>query len=137
MLVPTSEIKKYEEPWSNIRDLIWSITKNSDDCDEKYMKIKFNSHDDLPLNKTTEIPSIVIVVRTIFHFFMKTGNVISAGKIRFFGAQSLCSSKQVHENVEHLKILCTLRLFEVHKFTTLCTLPCTKLSILWKDEAVQ
>ena len=27
-----------------------SITKNSDDCDEKYMKIKFNSDDELPLN---------------------------------------------------------------------------------------
>ena len=29
-----------------IRDLIRSITKNSDDYDEKYMKIKFNSYDD-------------------------------------------------------------------------------------------
>ena len=29
----------------NIRDLIRSITKNSDDYDEKYMKIKFNSYD--------------------------------------------------------------------------------------------
>ena len=28
-----------------IRDLIRSITKNSDDYDEKYMKIKFNSYD--------------------------------------------------------------------------------------------
>ena len=30
------------------------------------MKIKFNSDDELPLNKTIEIPSIVIVVRAIF-----------------------------------------------------------------------
>ena len=66
MLVPTSEIKKYEEPWSNIRDLIWSITKNSDDCDEKYMKIKFNSDKELPINKTIEIPEITIVVRDLF-----------------------------------------------------------------------
>ena len=29
-----------------------SITKNSDDYDEKYMKINFNSDDELPLNKT-------------------------------------------------------------------------------------
>ena len=46
-LVPTNESKrkvkkKYEELWSKIRYLIWSITKNSDDYDEKYMKIKFN-----------------------------------------------------------------------------------------------
>ena len=29
-----------------------SVTKNSDDYDEKYMKINFNSDDELPLNKT-------------------------------------------------------------------------------------
>ena len=44
-----------------IRDLIRSVTKNSDDYYEKYMKIKFNSHFELPLNKTTEIPTITIV----------------------------------------------------------------------------
>ena len=32
----------------------------------KYMKIKFNSDDELPLNKTTEIPSMTIVVKAIF-----------------------------------------------------------------------
>ena len=45
-LVPTNEnkekIKKYEELWIKIKDLIMSITKNSDDYDENYMKIKFN-----------------------------------------------------------------------------------------------
>ena len=70
-LVPTNEskekIKKYEELWSKIRDLIRSITKNSDDYDEKYMKIKFNSDDELPLNKMIEIVSMMIVVRAVFH----------------------------------------------------------------------
>ena len=47
------------------------------------------------------------------------------------------SSKQVQENVVRLKILCTLQLFEVNKFTSSCTSSCTKLNILWKDEAVQ
>ena len=45
-LVPANEnkekIKKYEELWSKIRDLIGSITKISDEYDKKYMKIKFN-----------------------------------------------------------------------------------------------
>ena len=72
MLVPTNEskekIKKYEELWSKIRDLIRSVTKNSDDYgyDEKYTKIKFDSDDELPRNKTMEIPTITIVVRAIF-----------------------------------------------------------------------
>ena len=44
-LVPTNKskekIKKYEELWIKIRGLINSITRNLDDYDEKYMKIKF------------------------------------------------------------------------------------------------
>ena len=43
------------------------ITKNSYDCHEKYMKIKFNSDNELPLNKKIEIPTMTIVVRAIFH----------------------------------------------------------------------
>ena len=31
------------------------------------MKIKFNSYDDLPLNKTLKIRSMIIVVRAVFH----------------------------------------------------------------------
>ena len=60
--------KKHEELWSKIRDLIRSTTKNSDDhnYDEKYIKIKFDSDDKLPLNETIEIPTIAIVVRGIF-----------------------------------------------------------------------
>ena len=67
MQVPTNENKekKYEELRSKIRDLIRSITKNSDDYDEKYMKIKFNPDDELPLNKTIGIPTTAVVVRLI------------------------------------------------------------------------
>ena len=53
--------------WSKIRDLIRSITKNSDDYDEKYTEIKFNSDKELPLNKTLEISHMIIVVRAVFH----------------------------------------------------------------------
>ena len=51
-----------------IRDLIRSITKNLDldDYDEKYMEIKFNLDDEMPLNKTIEIPSLIIVARAFF-----------------------------------------------------------------------
>ena len=70
ILVPANEskekIKKYEELWIKIRDLIRSITKNLDDYDEKYMKIKFNSDDNLPLNKIIELPIMAIVVRAVF-----------------------------------------------------------------------
>ena len=52
--------------WSKIRNLIRSITRNSDDYDEKLMKIKFHSDDELPLNKTIKFPSMIIVVRSVF-----------------------------------------------------------------------
>ena len=55
-LVSTNEskekTKKYEGPWSKIKDLIRSITNNSDNYDKIYMKIKLNSDDELPLDKT-------------------------------------------------------------------------------------
>ena len=51
-------IKKYEELWSRIRDLIRSITKNSGDHDKKYMKIRF---------KTIEIHNANLVIRAVFH----------------------------------------------------------------------
>ena len=39
---------------------------NSDNSDEKYMKIKFNADDNLPLRKTLEFYNMVIVVRSVF-----------------------------------------------------------------------
>ena len=45
-----------------------SISENLvDDYDEKYMKIKFDSDDNLLLNKAIEIPILPIVVRAIVH----------------------------------------------------------------------
>ena len=45
-LIPTHEskeiMKRYEELWSKIRDLISSITKNWNDYDEKYNKKQVN-----------------------------------------------------------------------------------------------
>ena len=62
------KIKKCEEQlWIKINDLIRSVTKQSDDYDEKYIKIKFYLDDELPLNKTIEIPVMIIVVRAIFY----------------------------------------------------------------------
>ena len=58
--------KKYKELWGKIRDLIRSITKMSDDYDNKYMKIKFYSDDELTLNKAIEIP-MIIFVRPVFY----------------------------------------------------------------------
>ena len=55
----------YEELWIKIRDVNRSVTKNLDDYDKIYMKIKFDSDDNLPLNKTIEIPIMTIVIRAL------------------------------------------------------------------------
>ena len=69
-LVPINEskeiIKEYEERWSKIRDFMISITKTSDHYDNKYIKVNFNSDDDLPLNSTIQIHNATIVVRESF-----------------------------------------------------------------------
>ena len=54
------------------RDLIRSVTKKSDDYDEKCVKIKLDSNETLPLIKAIEIPVIVIVLEL---FFMKMTNI--------------------------------------------------------------
>ena len=76
-LVSTNEsnekIKENEELWSKIRELIRSVTEKLTDYDEIYMEIKFNSADELSLNKMIEIPIMIIVVSAIF---LKITNII-------------------------------------------------------------
>ena len=50
---------KNEELGSKIKDLIRSIIKRLDGYDEKYMKIKFNSDDELPSNEKIETPTTI------------------------------------------------------------------------------
>ena len=58
MLVPSNESKG--------KNRNRSITKNSDHYDEKYVKIKINSDDELRV-KTMEISSMMLVVRAVLH----------------------------------------------------------------------
>ena len=67
---PTDEnkelIEKYSDVFHGIRDKIKEI--NSDECDyeKDYMKIKFNSDDDLPLNKPLKFHNMTITIRSVF-----------------------------------------------------------------------
>ena len=59
-------IKKYNDVFNGIRDKIKEI--NSDECDyeKDYMKIKFNSDDNLPLNKPLKSHLMTITIRSVF-----------------------------------------------------------------------
>ena len=59
-------LKKYNDVFNGIRDKIKEI--NSDECDyeKDYMKIKFNSDDNLPLNKPLKFHNMTITIRSAF-----------------------------------------------------------------------
>ena len=59
-------LKKYNDVFNGIRDKIKEI--NSDECDyeKDYMKIKFNSDDNLPLNKPLKFHNMTITIRSVF-----------------------------------------------------------------------
>ena len=59
-------LKKYNDVFNGIRDKIKEI--NSDECDyeKDYMKIKFNSDDDIPLNKPLKFRLMTIIIRSVF-----------------------------------------------------------------------
>ena len=60
-------LKKYEELWDKITDLIRSVTNNLNNYNEKYMKTKFNLDDVLLLKITPELFIMITRVRYLFH----------------------------------------------------------------------
>ena len=64
-MIKSKTLKKYTELWDKIEDLIKSITNISGDYDEMYVKIKFNSDDNLPLNKISKLHNLITVARSV------------------------------------------------------------------------
>ena len=59
--------RKYAEVWSAIKDQIEKINGSKlGEYGKDYMKTKFSSDDDLPLNKQLKFPSLTIIVITVF-----------------------------------------------------------------------
>ena len=48
----SDELKKYSEVWNGIKECIEKVRDNEGEYDEDFMKIKFNSDDDIPLNSS-------------------------------------------------------------------------------------
>ena len=59
-------VRKYGKLWTSARDLNRSSISSSDNYYEKYMKIKLNLDDDLPLQKTQKLHNMLTFVRSIF-----------------------------------------------------------------------
>ena len=60
-------LEKYAKLWVEIKYHIQVINAGKSGKHEKdYMKIKFNSDDDLPLNKMLKLQMLTIIVRSFF-----------------------------------------------------------------------
>ena len=53
-------LKKYNDVFNGIRNKIQKISGDECDYEKDYMKIKFNSDDDLPLNKQLKFHNMAI-----------------------------------------------------------------------------
>ena len=58
--------KKYNGVWSGIKNKIEAISSGECDYEKYYMKIKFNSGDDLPLIKPLKFHMMTIIIRSVF-----------------------------------------------------------------------
>ena len=60
-------LKKYADVWDGIKNEIKAINGGKEnDYGKDYMKIKFNSDNDLPLNKPLKFHAMTIIVKYVF-----------------------------------------------------------------------
>ena len=59
-------LKKYNDVWNGIKNKIKEVSDSECDYEKDYMKIKFNSDDDLPLNKPLKFHLMTITIRSVF-----------------------------------------------------------------------
>ena len=59
-------LKMYTELWDGIKNLIEKINNKLGKYEKGFMKIKSNSDDNLPLNKTLKLHNMTIIIRFVF-----------------------------------------------------------------------
>ena len=59
-------LKKYNDVWNGIKNKIIEVSDSECDYEKDYMKIKFNSDDNLPLSKPLKFRLMTIIIRSPF-----------------------------------------------------------------------
>ena len=59
-------LKKYADVFNRIKDKIKEMNNSDSDDAKEYMEIKFNSDDDVPLNKSLKFRLMTITIRHVF-----------------------------------------------------------------------
>ena len=61
-----SDLKNTMMFFNGIRNKIKKISDDEYDYEKDYVKIKFNSDDGLPLNKSSKLHNMTIIIRSVF-----------------------------------------------------------------------
>ena len=61
-----NELEKYTEFWDGIKTFIERVNDKPGECRKDFMKIKFNSDDNLSLNKILKLHNLTVTVRSAF-----------------------------------------------------------------------
>ena len=60
-------LEKYTELWNKIKSVIeCNSFDNLDKYGKDFMEIKFNSYDNLPLNKIPKLHNLTVIARSVF-----------------------------------------------------------------------
>ena len=59
-------LKKYNDVWNGIKNKIKEASASEFDYEKDFMKIKFNSDDNLPLNEPLKFHLVTVTIRCVF-----------------------------------------------------------------------
>ena len=59
-------LKKYNDVWNGVKNKIEEVSSDKCDYEMDYMTYKFNSDDNLPLNKPLKFHNMTITIRSVF-----------------------------------------------------------------------
>ena len=59
-------LKKNIEVWDGIKNKIEEVSSGKSDYEKDYMKVKFNSDDNLPLSKPLKFHNMTMTIRSVF-----------------------------------------------------------------------
>ena len=72
-------LEKYTELWKKIKNIVEKISDKPSKYEKDYMKINFNSDDNLQSNKILKLHNLTVIVRSVFE---EGGKILSASLLR-------------------------------------------------------
>ena len=107
-------LKVYADVWDEIKNEIKAINSGKEnDYGKDYIKIKFDSDDDLPLNKPLKFHAMTIIIRSVFEEGGKLYLQVVLDDALMF-QKELTIIKQVHQKNVCFVIIGTLKILDLN-----------------------